>query len=65
LATQGLRKDDCLVFVLAHSINGLREVVLDFISKKHIRLVNQASFVYWLVMMLFGATALVGGVRQP
>jgi succinate dehydrogenase hydrophobic anchor subunit len=32
--------DDCLVFVLAHGINRLRQVVLDFVSKKHIRLVN-------------------------
>jgi succinate dehydrogenase hydrophobic anchor subunit len=51
--------------VLAHSINGLRQVVLDFVSKQHIRLVNQASFVYWLVMMLFGAASLVVGVHQP
>ena len=55
-----------LVLALAHGINGLRQVVLDFVpKKKNIRLVNQASFVYWLVVMLFGATALVGGVRQP
>jgi succinate dehydrogenase hydrophobic anchor subunit len=52
-------------FCAGGSINGLRQVVLDFVSKKHIRLVNQASFVYWLVMMLVGAAALVGGVRQP
>ena len=55
-----------LVFALAHGINGLRQVVLDFVSKKkNIRLVNQASFVYWLVMVLFGIAALVGGVRNP
>lgn len=54
-----------LVFALAHGINGLRQVVLDFASKKNIRLVNQASFVYWLVMVLLGIAALVGGVRQP
>ncbi len=54
-----------LVFALAHGINGLRQVVLDFVSKKNIRLVNQASFVYLLVMVLIGLAALVGGVRQP
>lgn len=55
-----------LVLALAHGINGLRQVILDFASKKkNIRLVNQAAFAYWLVMMLLGVTALVGGVRQP
>lgn len=54
-----------LIFALAHGVNGLRQVVLDFVSKKNIRLVNQASFVYWLVLVLFGVAALVGGVRKP
>jgi len=54
-----------LVFALAHGINGLRQVVLDFVSKKNIRLVNQTAFVYWLVLVLFGIAALVGGVRKP
>ena len=54
-----------LVLALAHGINGLRQVVLDFASKKHIRLINQASFVYWLVLVLLGIAALVGGVRKP
>lgn len=54
-----------LVFALAHGINGLRQIVLDYVSKKDLRLVNQASVVYWLVMVLIGMAALVGGVRQP
>ena len=55
-----------LVFALAHGINGLRQVVLDFVAKKKdIRLANQAAFVYWLVLVLFGIAALVGGVRKP
>lgn len=54
-----------LVFALAHGVNGLRQVVLDFISKKNIRWINRATFAYWLVMMLLGAAALIGGVRQP
>lgn len=54
-----------LVFALAHGINGLRQVVLDFVPKKNMRLVNQASFVFLLVMVLIGLIALVGGVRQP
>lgn len=54
-----------LVFALAHGINGLRQIILDFIWKKNTRLLNQASVVYWLVMVLIGIAALVGGVRQP
>lgn len=54
-----------LVLALAHGINGLRQIVLDFVSEKKIGLVNQASFVYWLVMVLIGMAAVVGGVRQP
>ena len=55
-----------LVFALAHGINGLRQVVLDFVAKKKdIRLVNKAAFVCWLVLVLFGIAALVGGVRKP
>lgn len=54
-----------LVFALAHGINGLRQVVLDFVSKKNIRLVNQASFGYWLVLVVLGIAVLVGGVRKP
>ena len=55
-----------LVFALAHGINGLRQVVLDFAwKKKNIRLVNQAAVGYWLVMLLLGVAALLGGVRQP
>ena len=54
-----------LVFSLAHGINGLRQVILDFVSKKkNIRLVNQSAFVYWLVLVLLGIVALVGGVRK-
>ncbi len=55
-----------LVLALAHGINGLRQVVLDFVSKrKNIRLVNQTLVVYWLVMVLLGIAALMGGVRKP
>ena len=54
-----------LVSALAHGINGLRQVILDFASKKKIRLMNQAAFVFWLVIVLLGIAALVGGVRKP
>lgn len=54
-----------LVFALAHGINGLRQIVLDYVAKKYIRLVNQALAVSGLVIVLIGMVALVGGVRQP
>lgn len=54
-----------LVFALAHGVNGLRQVVLDFVSSKKICLLNRASFVSWLVLALIGLAALIGGVRQP
>lgn len=55
-----------LILALAHGANGLRQVVLDFVSsRKRIRLVNQTSVVFWLVMVLIGLAALVGGVRNP
>lgn len=55
-----------LVLALAHGINGLRQVVLDFVSrKKNICLVNQTLVVYWLVLVLLGIAALMGGVRKP
>jgi len=54
-----------LVFALAHGINGLRQVILDFMPRNHIRLANQAAFLLWLIMVLLGGAALVGGVRQP
>jgi len=52
-----------LVFALAHGINGLRQVILDFMPRKNIRLANQAAFMLWLVMVLLGGAALVRGVR--
>ena len=55
-----------LVFALAHGINGLRQVILDFVSKKEkIRLVNRGLFVFWSLMVLVGIATLVGGVRTP
>ncbi|MBI1854713.1 MAG: succinate dehydrogenase [Chloroflexi bacterium] len=55
-----------LVFALAHGINGLRQVVLDFFStRKNIRWLNQTLLALWLVLVLAGIAALVGGVRKP
>ena len=53
-----------LVVALAHGVNGLRQIVLDFVSKKKARLVTRAAFAYWLILALLGTIALVGGVRK-
>lgn len=55
-----------LVFALAHGINGMRQVVLDFVSKtKSVRALNRILFVFWILLVLVGIAALVGGVRNP
>ncbi len=55
-----------LVFALAHGINGLRQIILDFVSKKQqIRLVNRGLLIFWGLMVLVGIAALVGGVGTP
>ena len=55
-----------LVFALAHGINGLRQVILDFVSKKEkVRLVNRGLFIFWSLRVLVGIATLVGGVRTP
>lgn len=55
-----------LVFALAHGMNGLRQIILDYVySKEKIRFVNRALFTLWLFLALAGIFALVGGVRQP
>ncbi len=55
-----------LVFALAHGVNGMRQVVLDFVSKKkNVLRVNRGLFVFWFILVLLGIAALVGGVQQP
>lgn len=55
-----------LVFALAHGINGLRQIILDFASNRNIiRWVNRGLFVFWFILVLLGIAALVGGVRNP
>lgn len=54
-----------LVFALAHGINGLRQITLEFLPKRKIPRVNKAFTAFWLLMVLLGIAALLGGVRQP
>jgi succinate dehydrogenase / fumarate reductase, membrane anchor subunit len=53
-----------LAFAFAHGMNGLRQVLDDYIhSPRNRRIVGWVLFFVWLVITLMGAIALVGGVR--
>ncbi len=53
-----------LGFAMAHGINGLRQVTLDFVKGARGRnVVNWGLFFLWLAVFLIGAIALVGGVQ--
>jgi succinate dehydrogenase / fumarate reductase membrane anchor subunit len=67
-ATLGWRVYDILLlaFTFAHGVNGLRNVLLDYVSQpSKVRLVNWVLLLFWLVVTLIGAMAIVGGVTQP
>lgn len=67
-ATLGWRVYDFLLlaFAFAHGVNGLRQVLHDFIEDDGIlRKVTWMLFIFWIVISLIGAVAIVGGVRQP
>lgn len=55
-----------LIFALAHGLNGLRQIIMDFTSRKDtLRLVNGTLLAVWLLLAGAGIAALVGGVGQP
>jgi len=65
-ATLGWRIYDFLLlsFAFAHGVNGLRQVVHDFIKdEKLMRRISWLILVLWIVISAIGATAIVGGVR--
>jgi succinate dehydrogenase / fumarate reductase membrane anchor subunit len=67
-ATLGWRVYDFLLlaFAFAHGVNGLRQVTNDFIkNKSFMRLVSVLLVLFWLVLSLVGAAAIVGGVQIP
>lgn len=54
-----------LGFAFAHGVNGLRQVLNDFVHSDRARtLMNWALFIFWLAIFAIGAIALIGGVRQ-
>lgn len=53
-----------LLFAFAHGVNGLRQVLGDYIhSDRARRALAWILFFFWLIISLIGAIALVGGVR--
>lgn len=67
-ASLGWRVYDFLLlgFAFAHGVNGLRQVLHDFIkSEKTMARVSWGLMVFWAVLTLIGAAAIVGGVRVP
>lgn len=55
-----------LAFAFAHGMNGLRQVVFDYVSKpKTRRTISWVLFFLWLAITLIGAAAIVGGVQMP
>lgn len=53
-----------LAFAFAHGVNGLRQVLFDYIpGTKGRQVVAVGLFVFWLLIALVGAVAIIGGVR--
>ena len=52
-----------LAFAFAHGMNGLRQVLMDYIRNERVfRLVSIAILIGWVVISAIGAVAIIGGV---
>jgi succinate dehydrogenase / fumarate reductase membrane anchor subunit len=55
-----------LAFAFAHGVNGLRQVLFDFIyNPKTRRTLVILLVIFWFAITLFGFVAIVGGVNTP
>ncbi|MBW6472220.1 MAG: hypothetical protein K0B14_03760 [Anaerolineaceae bacterium] len=53
-----------LAFAFAHGVNGIRQVLNDFIQSDQVRkIMHWGLFLLWLIVTAIGAIALIGGVR--
>lgn len=53
-----------LAFAFAHGVNGIRQVLNDFIlSDRGKKIMHWGLFIFWFIITAIGAIALVGGVR--
>jgi succinate dehydrogenase / fumarate reductase membrane anchor subunit len=67
-ATWGWRVYDfaLLAFAFAHGVNGLRQVLFDFVGDDGKRRgIGWFLLIFWFVLSVIGAFAIVGGVRLP
>lgn len=54
-----------LIFAFAHGMNGLRQVLMDYIrNERAFRTVSWILLIVFIVISAIGAIALVGGVRS-
>jgi succinate dehydrogenase / fumarate reductase membrane anchor subunit len=55
-----------LAFAFAHGVNGLRQVLFDYVqSSKKRHVLAWVLFGFWLLISLVGAVAIIGGVKPP
>jgi succinate dehydrogenase / fumarate reductase membrane anchor subunit len=55
-----------LAFAFAHGVNGLRQVLNDYVKKESVqRKIAWGLLGFWAILSLIGAAAIVGGVRVP
>ena len=55
-----------LAFAFAHGVNGLRQVIRDYVHKEQtMRAISWLLLGFWLIISAIGAIAIIGGVRQP
>lgn len=67
-ATLGWRVYDFLLlsFAFAHGVNGLRQVLNDYLRSDTARSrTGMALLIFWVIISLIGAVAIIGGVGIP
>jgi succinate dehydrogenase / fumarate reductase, membrane anchor subunit len=53
-----------LAFAFAHGVNGIRQVLNDFIhTQRGRKIMHVGLLVFWFIVTAIGAIALIGGVR--
>lgn len=65
-ASLGWRIYDALLlaFAFAHGVNGIRQVLNDFIhTQRGRKILHVGLLVFWFIVTAIGAIALIGGVR--
>ena len=55
-----------LAFAFSHGVLGLRQILFDYIhGEKAHQIINYALVIFWLLVTICGAIAIIGGVRFP